>query len=255
MHSFSSIIVIGSGAFGVSAATCIRDRFPDVKLEILSTSQPGAPSNDYSKIIRGDYAQRARSEEARNAQHSWRSHADLQRFYHETGRVVRYVGDVNQQTILMINETRVAMGLERRVFSKHEDIPPPYRFRAEPGPDVTVFNEDDGMVDWAEYMDFRRKTLQPYTRDVLVKRLQHELGRITKIECANGECIDAQNKVVILAGGPWIPQLLKESQIQQPGPERQIIATGIFAFPVILGDEDREALRNCPAYSEIGYGS
>jgi len=100
----SSILIVGSGAFGLSTAWALarRDAFSQCSITILDRSDPSKPdvflardaaSIDTSRIIRADYSDPAYAALAVEAQLEWRKQAEptdlgAQGRYNESGLIV-----------------------------------------------------------------------------------------------------------------------------------------------------------------------
>lgn len=89
----SSVLVVGSGVFGLSTAYALAQRpeFSDTKITVLDRSTFPAPdcsSNDSSRIVRADYADFAYAQLCLEAQDRWRNGWEGEGAYHEDGLVI-----------------------------------------------------------------------------------------------------------------------------------------------------------------------
>jgi len=87
-----SVLVIGSGVAGISACLYIPEVCPNRKLSLISHHSSMEPSDDDSKIVRADYENQCRMEEAQAAQNSWKK-ASFAPYYIPCGRIVAYDKD------------------------------------------------------------------------------------------------------------------------------------------------------------------
>jgi len=88
VFSVMSIIVVGSGVFGLQTAIELSLRRPKADILILDRSPypvPDASSIDTTRIVRADYADATYARLADQAQEVWRSDPELKQHYHESG--------------------------------------------------------------------------------------------------------------------------------------------------------------------------
>lgn len=89
----SSILIVGSGVFGLSTALALtqRSRYDGTRITVLDRSSfppQDASSIDSSRIIRADYANRIYASLASQAQDKWRGEWGAEGRYHENGLIL-----------------------------------------------------------------------------------------------------------------------------------------------------------------------
>jgi glycine/D-amino acid oxidase-like deaminating enzyme len=251
-------LIIGFGVYGISTADHLD---PSDPLTILSYHQRHAPSHDVAKIIRTDYDNIQRMKEAICAQRLWTDDERFKPFYHPVGRIVAY--DKAAISILNgIDKARSQLGKERRIRYDRAILEEFYGTTNALDDLTFVFNEDDGIVEWAGCMRGRKEAIEKRCRenegsnilDARVETLMHEGRRITAVVLANGESIETGDTKVTLAAGPWIVELLDKSGIEQPPDWRMPIATGLFAFTLQLSEDQVTFFKGKPSFSHVGHG-
>ncbi|KAK4040369.1 hypothetical protein C8A01DRAFT_15738 [Parachaetomium inaequale] len=253
------VIIIGTGVFGLSAADHILQRWPNIELSIISRPSPLAPSEDISKIVRIDYNNPKRMEEALGAQREWNS-TSFSKFQNEIGRVVIYEDD-DLATLEKINNAREEHGLPRRQTGDGTLMQKHFGTGMAPESLTCVFASDDSIVDWETCMaDARERAKKACTEssgtfyESGVATIVKDGAHITALQLENGEMIEARGAQVVLAVGPWLAQVLAASDITLPPNGRTPVATGLFSYAVQLDDEQAESLRNKPMVSHNGKG-
>lgn len=247
-----TFLIIGEGTFGLSTAWHLLEAEEGANIVVIDNGCSLAPSRDISKFVRIDYPNPRRSAEAAEARRLWQTHKLFAPYFHCTGRVVSYSQE-HGTTLAQINQTRLSLGLPEREIRdggltlNSICMPVGYQW---------VHNHDDGIVRWDAVMQAvkedciqRHATFHSVHVDHLVKRDRAIIGIVTKTGY-----ISTMHMEVILAAGPWITSLLDMSAIERPPTPHTLTATGIFALFLHLNQQQQEAYRRLPPYSEIGKG-
>lgn len=255
-----SYLIVGDGVFGISTALHILDAGQKVDLidqaalDLIVHRQPGAASDDISKIIRIDYPSVSRMKEAIHIHDLWTTNERYRTFYLPVGRIVAY--DERALTTLRGHDSaRTYLNLGARTRLSKDVLREHYGTEDVPDGLTYTYNTDDGMVNWGECVQsLRNETRELCTvREVKVEKLIHQQGRITAITFHSGE-INTTNKMVILTAGSWIGDILDKSGIEQPLISRAPIAVGIFAFVLQLEEDQLNFFWGKPVFSHIGHG-
>jgi glycine/D-amino acid oxidase-like deaminating enzyme len=253
--SHQQYIIIGLGVCGTAAALQLLRTKTCCTLTIISHHRPSEPSNDISKIVRIDYAEKERIEEASRAQHHWMNDEQFKTFYQPVGRIVAY--EDGDGTLAGIDAARSELQLPRRERWDINILNKYYGHTRASANLHYIWNEDDGLVEWKGCMEALRSYIHQHKATRIVhgqaERLYHDAGRIRTIS-VDGRSIDVNDAQVILAAGPWISEMMDQSEISQPPSLRVPVATGVFACFVQLDEEQRQFFRGKPAFSHIGYG-
>jgi len=106
-------IIIGDGVGGLSTTLYLLEKGGD-SVTLLSHRQAQAASNDFSKIVRIDYADESRMEEAISAQECWKNDEPFKASYQPVGRIVMY-DEANIPTLNGIESARSKLGQEHDV--------------------------------------------------------------------------------------------------------------------------------------------
>ncbi|KAH6845135.1 FAD dependent oxidoreductase [Chaetomium sp. MPI-CAGE-AT-0009] len=252
-----SVIIIGTGVFGLSAADHIHRKWPTAQLSIVSRPSPLAPSDDISKIVRVDYNNVERMTEAVEAQKQWKSDT-FSRYQRSIGRVVIYEQD-DVATAQKVNEAREKLGLQSREPCGSRLMQDTFGTTTAPETLTYVLASDDSIVDWESCIsDARERAKNACTNsggtfyESGVARLVNDGTRITALILENGEEIKVGSAQIVLAVGPWFAQVLAASDITLPPDGRTPVATGLFSYGVRLSKEQAEFFRDKPIISHGG---
>jgi sarcosine oxidase/L-pipecolate oxidase len=257
----SSILIVGSGVFGLSTAWSLTKR-PEYKntkitlLERLDFPAPDAASIDSSRIVRPDYPDAAYSKLASEAQKVWRGDFGADGRYTEAGLCILMddTADAEQGRKYMqgsLQNVKDKLGLKE---GKRED-----------GGQVTVLNDEKdvksvvknmdgdlgkyGYVNWTsgwaqaeDAMVHLRKLVQDTGRVEFrvgeLKQLIFENGNSVKgAELVDGSTITAD--LTILATGAWTPKFLDLRGIAS--------ANGQILAYIDLTQEEQNALGSNPS--------
>ena len=253
-----SVLVIGSGVAGISACLNIAILCPNRRISLISHHSPVEPSDDHSKIVRVDYANAERMEEALTAQASWKK-GSFSPYYLPNGRIVAY--KENSDTLRSIDQNRQQLGFDVRERGGKELLERHFGFSDAPDGLVFVYNPDDALVDWQPCIrEHESKAKEACSRrggavyESKVNFLKHDRKRVTAVVLSDGDPINTTDMDVILAVGPWTMEVLKRSDIPPPPSHRIPIPTGIFAFELQLDDSQTEYFMGKPVLSHIGKG-
>ncbi len=254
-----SVIIIGTGVFGLSTVDHILRRWPTTRLSIISRPSRLAPSDDISKIVRVDYNTSERMTEAVQTQEEWNSDrfSKLRRII---GRIVIYEQD-DLATLEKINNAREELGLQRRQLGDSTLMRDAFGETMTPEPLTYVLASDDSIVDWEACMSVARERAEKACTnsggtfyESGVATIVKDGAHITALTLEDGERIEAEGAQIVLAVGPWLAQVLTASDITLPPNGRTPVATGLFSYAVQLNDEQVELFRNKPMVSHSGKG-
>lgn len=259
-----SVLIVGSGVFGLSTAWALtkRDEFKNTKitiLERLSFPAPDAASIDSSRIVRPDYPDAAYSQLASEAQKVWRSDFGAGGRYTEAGLAILMDspqdGDDEQGRKYMqgsLQNVKEKLGLRE---GKRED-----------GGQVQVLNDEaeikgvvkniDGDLGRYGYVNWTSGWAQAEDAMVYLRKLVQESGKVefkkgemkrllfsedfSKVEGAvlvDGETAKAD--LTILATGAWSPKFLDLRGIAS--------ANGQIMAYIDLTDEEQKQLGANPS--------
>lgn len=257
----SSILIVGSGVFGLSTAWALtkRSEFKNTKitlLERLNFPAPDAASIDSSRIVRPDYPDAAYSKLASEAQKVWRSDFGADGRYTEAGLciVMDETGDAEQGREYMqgsLQNVKDKLGLKE---GKRED-----------GGQVTVLNDEndiksvvknmDGNLGKYGYVNWTSGWAQAEDAMVHLRKLVQDTGRVEfKIgelkhlvfsgnDTVSGAALIDGSKLTadltILATGAWTPRFLDLRGIAS--------ANGQILAYIDLTQEEQDALGSNPS--------
>ena len=229
------ILIVGGGAFGLSSAWYfLRDG--NYKVTVLDVEEPIAPSNDESKFLRIDYTNPERILAVLRSKALWEREDIFSPFFRRTGRIVIYPPD-NIATLEGIDQARAQLGFSVRNRKPVRLVEDTFGSKRTAEDGEIIYNEDDGVIDWSGAMRrlkedcIRRGGI--FRKEMVTKIQPCSHGTISAVITTAGH-INTEQAEVILAAGPWILPLLKDSSIVLPPASRAPIATGIFAFTLEL---------------------
>ena len=265
-------IIIGFGEFGASTARALLDdeTKPSTQVKVLDCQYSTAASYDLYKIVRNDYANIRRMRQAIGVHEQWICDPFLAPYYHPTGRVVIY----HQHAVSRLDEidkSRFDIGLPARqrfdvdtlIGGMGESTKKDHalRFIQEAmsrcsGEGLTfIYNEDDGVVAWNDYMASLRQHCVERGCNIQedeVQKLVVNDNIVESIQLSNGDMLDAKGMQIFLAAGAWTTGILAESCLHLPHLERIPMATGVFSFHFKLNSSQRAALVGMPPFSVYG---
>nr|OQO30508.1 hypothetical protein B0A51_01737 [Rachicladosporium sp. CCFEE 5018] len=229
----SSILIIGSGVFGLSTAYALSQRaqYAHTKITVVDRSTfpaPDAASIDASRIVRADYSDYHYSALCIEAQKLWRQEWGAEGRYHENGLVIAVnsaedaeAGGKREemQREMMANLKRLGLSIGKR----------------KDGADVSLLEDRNAMIDIADgfngaagdagycnwtsgwtdaeaamkYLEaMTRATGQVEFKNAEVESLlfDHSSSAVRGAELTDGSKIDAE--LVILAAGAWTPKFI-----------------------------------------------
>jgi sarcosine oxidase/L-pipecolate oxidase len=231
-----SILIIGSGVFGLSTAYSLTQcpKFANTTITLVDKSvfpAPDGASIDSSRIVRPDYADLAYARLAIEAQKRWRNEWwGQQDVYHEPGLAVVVNkdeaddgnGDLGRKymTDSMANVERCGLepGRDIEVLDSTDDIRAIYPdCKTTTATRSTSSIGDFGYINWRSgwanaekgMVVLRAKldaTKRITYRHTTVTRLLHSNNRITGCQTSSSEILTAD--LVILAAGAWTPSLV-----------------------------------------------
>ncbi|KAK3349954.1 putative fructosyl amino acid protein [Lasiosphaeria hispida] len=280
----SSILIIGSGVFGLSTAWALarRDLFSQSSITVVDRADPAnrdvfpapdAASIDTSRIVRADYADPAYAALAAEAQVQWRSQArpsDLgaQGRYHESGLVlvadpgpVRQPGEVvNKSEMTGMDYTRFSWANVLSLASRNPGLVGPVQEL----PDVAAIrdrvgtggssgswgyvNEGSGWANAQASMAWLFDQVKATGRVKFVSgtvvSLEHSGTTVTGASLSDGSVLSAE--LVIVAAGAWAGSLVNLSG--------QAIATGQVMGYLDLTEAEQEQLSTMPVVLNMSTG-
>lgn len=280
-HTFSppsSILIVGSGAFGLSTAWALarRDTFSECFITILDRSDPSKPdvfpahdaaSIDTSRIVRADYSDPAYAALAAEAQVEWRKQAaptDLgaQGRYNESGLVV--VADTEPDTASLektgmdyvrsswTNVLQLASG-NRALARGIEELSSPEAIRNKLGTGGSsgswgYYNAGSGWADAEASMTWLFNQVKETGRVTFISgnvvSLQHNDIRVTGVQLSDGNIVSGD--LVVVAAGAWTGGLVDVSG--------QITATGQVLGYLELTEAEQEELGKMPVVLNLTSG-
>jgi len=259
----TSILVIGSGIFGLSTAYALaqREAFSDTEitlLERLDFPAPDASSIDSSRIIRADYADPAYTALMAEGHGHWRSSFGANGRYTESGLcIVRDAGqddgggggDADRYMAKAMHNVSQKLGLKVGTREEGGQVEPLMtaddvnRVMGSMGGDCGssgYVNWTSGWADAEAGVRYMRKLVKATGRvefrTAEVKRLLFGLDRVEGVELADGPSITAD--LVILATGAWTPKLVDLRGIAS--------ATGQILAYLTLTQAEQERLGSNP---------
>jgi len=225
----SSILIVGSGVFGLSTAYALaqRDAFKDTHitvLERLDFPAPDAASIDSSRIIRPDYADPAYAALMAEAHPHWRGDFGADGRYTEAGLcLVQENGDCDKaahhylEKALENVKARLGLKVGKRCDGGQiepmecpEDVNCVMACMGGDCGDQGYVNWTSGWADAEAGMRYMRSLVEATGRvefrTAEVKRLQFGKDRVEGVELVTGEELTAD--LIVLATGAWTPKLL-----------------------------------------------
>jgi sarcosine oxidase/L-pipecolate oxidase len=266
----SSIIIIGSGVFGLSTAYSLAQR-PDLsQCSITVISKPGpsgpdgfpppeASSMDSSRIIRADYADPAYAQLAADSLDEWRRSGpdDLggSGRYHEDGLIL--VADEGSRGLAYVRDSwenaKMLAAKDATVASTLTLLPNQDAIRQALGTAGTsgtwgYFNGRSGWADAAASMRWLYERVQATRRVTFVsgtaEAMLHNDTRVTGVRLREGHDLIAD--LTVLAAGAWSPSLLDL--------RGQAVATGQVIAYMDLTDDEQHQLQSMPTILNLTSG-
>ncbi|KXL50985.1 hypothetical protein M433DRAFT_139388 [Acidomyces richmondensis BFW] len=259
----SSILIIGSGVFGLSTAYALARR-PEfttaniLMLERLDFPAPDAASIDSSRIIRPDYADAAYTSLMAEAHSHWRGNFGANGCYSESGLCIvtdhqctdseEAAGGMKFLHAALAN-VKARLGLKvgrREEGGQLEPLHGPADVRrifASMGGECGMTGYVNWTSGWADaeagMMHMRKlvaETGRVSFRTSEVRRLHFSPARVEKVELIDGEILTAD--LIILATGAWTPKLIDLRGVAS--------ATGQVLAYLELTQEEQERLGGNP---------
>ncbi|KAK5108949.1 hypothetical protein LTR62_007664 [Meristemomyces frigidus] len=231
MAAPSSILIIGSGVFGLGTAYTLaqREAYRDTKitlLERLPFPAPDAASVDSSRIVRPDYADAAYTALMAEAHPHWRGDFGAEGRYTEAGLCLTQEGadsgenrGAHYYLVKALENVKTKLGLEigRRdeggqveLMESSDDV---CRVLESMGGDCGsrgYINWTSGWADAEAGMKYMRTLVEATGRvdfrTAEVSRLNYGSNAVESIELISGERLIAD--LVVLAAGAWTPKLV-----------------------------------------------
>ncbi|KAI9815292.1 MAG: hypothetical protein M1827_002772 [Pycnora praestabilis] len=253
----SSILIVGSGAFGLSTALALTSRpaYASTKITLLDRSafpSPDSSSIDTSRIIRPDYASPAYAALASEAQTLWRGEWGAGGRYNESGLVL--TAEVGQQEYV-----RASLDNVRQLASDIGDKDGVKELRSGREIDEVVatgggsgmwgyINRRSGWADAHAAMRYCRQKVEDTGRVDFVTgeaiRLLLRGSTVEGVQLKGGDHIMAN--LVVLAAGAWTGKLVDLRGRAQ--------ATGQVLAYMDITAEEQDALGKMPVLLNLGTG-
>jgi glycine/D-amino acid oxidase-like deaminating enzyme len=236
------VCVVGGGIFGVAAALTLRRRGRDVTLiDPGPIPHPLAESTDISKIVRLDYGDdEAYTEMMERSLERWRSWSAAHLF-HETGVIFLRRSPLEPGTFE--HDSFTLLGQRGHVLERLDEAAIAARFPAWRGFVDGYFNPAGG---WAEsgrvvaHLAREAAALGVVLREgTRVTRVREAGSRVTGVETARGEAIDAD--AVVIAAGAWTIDLV-------PAMRAHLHAVGQPVFHLAPSEPARFAAERFPVF-------
>ncbi|KAI7281627.1 FAD dependent oxidoreductase [Hortaea werneckii] len=227
----SSVIIVGSGVFGLSTAHALatRDEFKNTSITVLERVDFPAPdgsSIDSSRIIRPDYADGAYSLLMAEAHKYWRSEFGADGRYTEAGLCIVTdegdgigEGDASDYMFKAMENVKSRLGLKVGRREEGGQVEPLRSARDVSRVMATMegncgtkgyVNWTSGWADAEAGVRHMRKLVEQTGRvsfrTAEVKRLVFGQGKVESVELVSGEQLQAD--LTILATGAWTPKLV-----------------------------------------------
>lgn len=258
-----SILIIGSGVFGLSTALSLSQdaHYNNTTITLLDRSpfpSPDGSSIDSSRIIRADYSSPAYSDLAALAQKQWRKQGpnDLggQGRYDESGLVL--VANEGEQGWDYVNESYTNVANEHNKKGDHlavVELPSRRHIEKEVGTgggsgSWGYVNHRSGWADAEASMLWLRRKAEATRRIAFVvgeaTRLIINDGKVKGVHTKTGTDIHAD--LTVLATGAWTPKLVDLRGRCQ--------ATGQVLAYIRLTDEEQSKLSTMPVLLNMSTG-
>ncbi|KAK4570215.1 hypothetical protein LTR86_002295 [Recurvomyces mirabilis] len=231
MATPASVIIVGSGVFGLGTAYALaqRDVYRDAKitvLERLTFPAPDAASIDSSRIIRPDYADPAYAALMSEAHPHWRGEFGADGRYTEAGLCLTQEDDAvgeddaahyylvkaleNVKTKLGLKMGRREDGGQVEMLESSEDVSRVVRSMGGDCGRRGYVNWTSGWADAEAGVRHMRKMVEATGRVIFrtaeVKHLHYSSNAVKAVELVGGEQLRAD--LIVLATGAWTPKLV-----------------------------------------------
>ncbi|KAF2712511.1 FAD dependent oxidoreductase [Pleomassaria siparia CBS 279.74] len=255
----SSILIVGSGVFGLSTAysLCKNPLFKNTAITIVDRQPfptPDGSSIDTSRIIRADYASPPYARLATSAQTAWRT--TFSPHYHETGLCVTATSPSQTYVPASLANVR-ALGTDRvQVLESAEEIQNVCGLqgkgeRGREGSGCTGYvNWSSGWADAEGAMRYLRLMVEEMGRvrfiTASVSRLliDHTSSLVSGVKLGDNTTLTAS--LTILAAGAWTPSLLDLRGIAT--------ATGQVLGYLPISSAEQAALESYPTLLNLSSG-
>jgi hypothetical protein len=253
---------MGAGVVGLSTARHLLMADPNADVTIVSCDQPGAPSNDITKIFRIDYAAMERMKSVRSTLAELMADELLKAHLRDVGGRILIWKEKDIPTLDAINRCRSQLGLKPRELLDRTVLNNIYGTCRVPGGPVYTHNDDDLLMVWNEgimkamkddILRRSRKSAELTIREKRVEKLIWEGSQITGLALADGDGeIDARRMKVVLAAGAWTSDVLYRSSIKLPHSSRVPVAAAVFQYKIRISGRHAEFFVGKPIVSDLG---
>ncbi|KIW08401.1 hypothetical protein, variant [Verruconis gallopava] len=264
----SSILIIGSGVFGLSTADalCRRPEYADTKIVVvdrLPFPAPDGASIDTSRIVRADYANAAYAALGLEAQKHWRGEWGADNRYHEVGLCLTADAGQSEYVEKSLENVRALEFIEKtpalaepkpngkaiESFSSHEELTAVTGTGGASGT-MGYINRRSGWADAESSLRWLRKRVMAYKRvgflSVGVEKLvfDPETGTVAGVELCDGNYLSAD--LIVLAAGAWSGSLIDLTG--------RVTATGQVLGYIEVTKQEAEALSQTPVQLNMSSG-
>ncbi|CZR61022.1 related to fructosyl amino acid oxidase [Phialocephala subalpina] len=266
----SSILILGSGVFGLSTALALTQRpsFSHTKITLIDRSpfpSPDGSSIDTSRIIRSDYSDPAYAKMGAEAMEIWRSSSSSSHPLAGLGEEGRYTesglaltcnkGEQGEEYVKGSFENMIQMGDSKQRVEELKDkkaIEQRMKTGGRSG-DWGYINNSSGWADAEAGMRFLRRVvegtgrvgfLQGEATSLLYGPTSSDKKRVSGVKLADGKTLNAD--LVILATGAWTGKLVDL--------RGRATATGQVLCYLPISREEQAALSKNPVLLNMSTG-
>ncbi|KAI8937045.1 hypothetical protein NX059_006264 [Plenodomus lindquistii] len=253
----SSILIVGSGAFGLSTAwsLCNNPRYKNTSITVVDRQQfptPDGSSIDTSRIIRPDYAAAHYTRLATTAMKRWRTDFAPEH-YHQVGLAVTAWGPEQKYVSESLANVRAIGTDNTEVLNSAADIRRACGLEGtdEWGSGSTGYvNWSSGWADAEGAMIWLREKVEKLNRVIFVtsgvKKLliDHKTNTVSGVRLHDGSELKAS--LTILAAGAWTASLIDLRDICK--------ATGQAVCYMPISSTEQAALANNPTILNLSHG-
>ncbi|KAH9871858.1 hypothetical protein J1614_006116 [Plenodomus biglobosus] len=253
----SSVLIVGSGAFGLSTAwsLCNNPRYKDTSITVVDRQPfptPDGSSIDTSRIIRPDYAAAHYTRLATTAMERWRTDF-APKHYHQVGLAVTAWGPEQKYVSESLANVRAIGADKTEVLNSAADIRRACGLEGtdEWGSGSTGYvNWSSGWADAEGAMMWLREKVEKLNRVTFVTAgvqkliINHETNTVSGVRLQEGKELRAD--LTILAAGAWTASLIDLRGLCK--------ATGQAICYMPISSSEQAALANNPTILNLSHG-
>ncbi|KAG9254682.1 sarcosine oxidase [Emericellopsis atlantica] len=252
----SSVLIVGAGNFGASAALHFAKQGTPVTLvDTAHYPNPRAASHDINKIVRGDYPDTLYMEMLRKAMPLWRKDKLYSPWYHEVGMLRADPSDFGDRSMQAYREVGIANDSRYMTVEEVRERWEAYSTSNFDGLSKVLYNPTVGFAE-------ADKALGAVVQAAIDAGTHYEIGEMSSLALGpTGECRGIHLKdgrtlyasQILMATGARTPALLAQSA---PGNKYlhigdRLVATGAVSFHAKLHGAQKDkfaavpVLKNC----------